>query len=514
MKASQTVAAGLQALSLSVSLAFAGAAGAAAAADDGPWPTAGWTVATPASQGMDPAELARLVELGATHQLDSLLVVRHGRIVVEAYYAPFRPGLRHAVNSVTKAVVGTLAGIAVEEGRLRLGDPVFDDATDPRRAAVTVAHLLDMTSGIDWTEPLNDRGKPVSLIEMERARDWAAYVRGRPMAQAPGVGFNYNSGNSQLLSALLARRTGGDLRAFATKRLFEPLGIADLRWRQDPQGLPVGGFGLALQPRDMAKIGQLYLRGGRWEDRQLLPAAWVARNLAATVEMKDLGTPGFFYANGWWTLPARRIYMAMGHNGQGIVVLPEADAVAVFTSTRAAPVPLLIERILRSVKAGGAVADDAAAQAALEAAVARATAEKPSEVGPVPEAAQRLAGRTWRFASNPIGLRSLRLALDPANPHYEIVTAARGPGGADERFTAPIGLDGLFRTSPAGGPMPVVATRGRWSDARSFDVEARILGEPLRTRYLLRLRDDGTEGIDLVFSNSYGFQAELRAEAP
>ena len=152
MRASQTVAAGLQALSLSVSLAFAGAA---AAADDGPWPTAGWTVATPASQGMDPAELARLVELGATHQLDSLLVVRHGRIVVEAYYAPFRPGLRHAVNSVTKAVMGTLAGIAIEEGKLRLDDRVFDDATDPRRAAVTVAHLLDMTSGIDWTEPVS-----------------------------------------------------------------------------------------------------------------------------------------------------------------------------------------------------------------------------------------------------------------------------------------------------------------------------------------------------------------------
>lgn len=509
MNASHAMAAGLQALSLSVSLAFAGGA---AAADEGPWPTAGWTVATPASQGMDPAELARLVELGATHQLDSLLVVRHGRIVVEAYYAPFRPGLRHAVNSVTKAVVGTLAGIAIEDGQLRLDDPVFDNATDPQRGAVTVAHLLDMTSGIDWTEPLNDRGKPVSLIEMERARDWAAYVRGRPMAQAPGAGFNYNSGNSQLLSALLARRTGGDLQAYATERLFKPLGIADLRWRQDPQGVPVGGFGLALQPRDMAKIGQLYLRGGRWEDRQLVPAAWVAKNLAATVEMKDLGTPGFFYANGWWTLPARRIYMAMGHNGQGIVVLPEADAVAVFTSTRAAPVPLLIERILRSVKAGGAVADDAAAQAALEAAVAKATAEKPSEVGPVPDAAQRLAGRTWRFGTNPIGLRSLRLELDPANPRYEVVTAARRPGGADERFTAPIGLDGLFRTSPAGGPMPVVATRGRWSDARSFDVEARILGEPLRTRYLLRLREDGAEGIDLVFSNSYGFQAEMRGE--
>jgi len=92
------------------------------------------------------------------------------------------------------------------------------------------------------------------------------------------------------------------------------------------------------------------------------------------------------------------------------------------------------------------------------------------------------------------------------------VTAARRPGGADERFTAPIGLDGLFRTSPAGGPMSVVATRGRWSDARSFDVEARILGEPLRTRYLLRLREDGAEGIDLVFSNSYGFQAEMRGE--
>ncbi|HEV8315092.1 MAG TPA: serine hydrolase, partial [Burkholderiaceae bacterium] len=252
-----------------------------AAAADVPWPTAGWETSTPEAQGMSSDALARLVDFGAANQMDSLLVVRHGRIVAEAHYAPFRAGTRHAINSATKAVTGTLIGIAQQQGLIgRLDQPVLElladrsvPAADERKKALALEHLLDMTSGLDWQEPLS--GRPRTAIDMEQTRDWPRFVLERPMAQAPGSGFNYNSGNSHLLSAIIAAKSGRSTLDFAREQLFKPLGITDIVWRQDPQGLATGGFGLYMLPRDLAKIGYLYLRRGQWDGRQLIAAAWV-----------------------------------------------------------------------------------------------------------------------------------------------------------------------------------------------------------------------------------------------
>ena len=125
--------------------------------------------------------------------MDSLLVVRHGRIVAEAYYAPFRPGMRHLVNSVTKAVVGTLAGIAVQRGEIAsVDEPVLESFrwrsvahADGAKAQMKIAHLLDMTSGLDWNEPLS-AAPPETMLQMERSRDWVGFVLDRPMAQRAG----------------------------------------------------------------------------------------------------------------------------------------------------------------------------------------------------------------------------------------------------------------------------------------------------------------------------------------
>jgi CubicO group peptidase (beta-lactamase class C family) len=241
------------------------------------WPTAQWQTSTPEEQGMDSAALANLIDFGTTRSLDSLLLVRHGRIVLDAYYAPYAADIPHQINSVTKAVVGTLAAIAHSDGLLDSFDhPVLDffpdrifATADDGKNAITIQHLLDMTSGIDWKEPVN--GRPNSMFEMTGQPNWVKFVLDRPMAHAPGEVFNYNSGSTHLLSAILTRLTGRSAADYAQAKLFGPLGISVSNWRQDPQGLSSGGFGLALLPRDMAKIGYLYLRGGRWEDKTLLP---------------------------------------------------------------------------------------------------------------------------------------------------------------------------------------------------------------------------------------------------
>ena len=126
---------------------------------------------------------------------------------------------------------------------------------DDRKKEIRVRHLLDMTSGIDWKEP---DAAPESVFAMERSGNWQQFVLDRPMDTAPGTSFNYNSGNSHLLSAILTRLTGRTALDFAREKLFGPLGITDVQWRHDPQGITAGGYGLYLQPRDMAKIGYLY----------------------------------------------------------------------------------------------------------------------------------------------------------------------------------------------------------------------------------------------------------------
>ena len=150
---------------------------------------------------MDSAAVARLVDFGAANAMDSLLVTRHGRLVAEAYYAPYRANLKHAVNSTTKAVVGTLTGMAIQDGLLASRDQAVTDFfpertianLDAAKKAMTIGHLLDMTSGIDWKEKL-DNSVPETALQFGRSRDWQGFVLDRPMAQPPGCGFNYHSG--------------------------------------------------------------------------------------------------------------------------------------------------------------------------------------------------------------------------------------------------------------------------------------------------------------------------------
>lgn len=480
------------------------------------WPTAGWTTSTPEAQGMDSAALAKLIELGAATGLDSFLVTRHGELVAEAYYAPYRAGLKHAVNSVTKAVVGTLTGMAVQDGLLASRDqPVlefFSDRTvanaDAAKKSITLGNLLDQTSGLDWKEKL-DASIPESLIQLRRSRDWQGFVLDRPMAQAPGAGFNYNSGNSHLLSAIVAKKTGGSTLAYAQKRLFEPLGIADVRWIKDPQGIEAGGFGLYLQPRDMAKIGYLYLRKGQWAGRQLLSAEWVEKVFSASVDMGFGAKPAYSYANGWWTIPEKRAYIAAGYNRQLIIVLPEVDVVAVTTSRRNFPLSPLIDRITAAARSATPLPADTAAQAQLADRIRDAAVEKPSAVAPASELAATVSGKVWQFDRNALGIKSLVLDLKAATPGYEIVFGSKDPGATAQPFAGPIGLDGLFRINDK-APNAPVAVKGNWLDAQSFRIDSRVLGEDEMTTYTLRF--DG-QRVNVAFENNRGFKTQMQGRA-
>ena len=167
-------------------------------------------------------------DFGAKHSFDSLLVVRHGTIVAEAYYAPYAAGILHAVNSVTKTVISTLFAIVSEEGLLDSPSHRVLDLLDRREIAnlddrkesITVQNLLDMTSGLAWMQP--PYGGSPSVTEMLHSPNWGKYVLDRTMSNAPVDAFNYSDGDAQLLSAIITRLIGMSAMEYAKAKLFGP----------------------------------------------------------------------------------------------------------------------------------------------------------------------------------------------------------------------------------------------------------------------------------------------------
>lgn len=345
------------------------------------WPTSGWPESTPGAEGLDAAALDRLdaeFASGRHGYVNSMLVIRNGRVVYEKFYpheydAPFaaqpdqqrgpynyydpdwhpyyRRGPLHSLQSVSKSVTATLIGIAIGEDRIAgpkvSAAPYFDDYppadADPRRAAMTLHDLLTMTAGIQWDEdgyPYTDPRN--SCAAMEASDDWTGYVLGLPMAAAPGSTYVYNSGATVLLDHILFRATGEHALAYAEQRLFAPLGITDYYWKQTPAGETDTEGGLYLTARDLARIGYLYLRDGIWEGRRLLPEGWVAQ---ATSPHSNPGEEPWRYGYQWWLLPygeqGAQAWAARGYGGQRLLVLPEYDLIAVFTGWNIYDTPTL-----------------------------------------------------------------------------------------------------------------------------------------------------------------------------
>jgi CubicO group peptidase (beta-lactamase class C family) len=493
-----------------------------------PWPTREWPTSSPEEQGMSSETLARLVDFGIFNSMDSLLVARHGTIVLEATYAPFRAGLKHQIYSATKSVVGTLVAIALRDGLLDSTDrrvlDFFADRTianlDDRKKAMTIRNLLDMTSGLDWSEPFN--ASPESVIAMERSRDWQQFILDRPMAAAPGTAFHYNSGNSHLLSAILTKIAGRSALDYARETLFGPLGIEDVLWRHHPQGISTGGYGLYLQPRDMAKIGYLYLRNGVWDGKQILPAAWIEGVRKANVDIHESWASNLRYGSQFWVMPSRDAYLAIGLHRQLIVVMPKLDIVVVATGSSRFPVgggspsspgydfDTLVGFVVFAVKSEAPLPADPASMVHLAERLREASTERAAPVGGSSELAKAVSGKTYRFAGNALSLKSIALKLDDPQPSYEYELDSRRPGVPAGRFGGPVGFDGHYRV---GGRMPygLSAARGTWlADGTSLLLEVQTLGndDAVRVTHVF-----GGKTVAVSFEAASGFRAKLQGQA-
>jgi CubicO group peptidase (beta-lactamase class C family) len=489
----------------------------AAAADDQNtqevlWPTKSWQTSSPEEQGMDSAGLARLIEAVGTYKQDSLTIIRHGRIVAEAYYAPYVPGISHDLRSVTKSVVSTLTAILLAKGGLDSVDhPVVDlfsdreiQDVDPRKKAMTVQNLLDMTSGIEWVEKLYTPGE--TIMKMYDSGNRTAFVLNQPMAAAPGSSFYYNSGNPYLLSALITKMTGQSAFEYAKKELFEPLGIKSAKWgKVDAQGVTDGEAGLSLSPHDMARIGYLYLHNGQWEGKQIIPSSWIERVKSGPVA----ATYGLHYGNLWWSYPEKGAYMALGRHSQRILVIPKFDIVVAMTGylndTENYSASSLIDDISSAVKSDQPLPDNPVAQALLAKTIRGAAEERSYAVGDTPELAKAISGNVYNFVDNKLRVKSFTLNFYASDSSWVITTYGDEREG---RFTGLVGLDGFYRRSPP-APYGINAARGRWTSEHTFVMDRRILGHSDTQTWALTF--DGDK-VTVNFENTDGFKAELHGE--
>lgn len=483
------------------------------------FPQPNWVTATPEDEGMDSTALTKLVAVGKAMRFDSLLITRHGRVVLDASYAPYDADEPHIINSSTKAVVSTLIAMLFKDGVLdSLDHPVLDffkdrkiDNVDARKQALTVQHLLNMTSGLDWDEGYNG-GAETSLYEMGRSPDWVQYILDRPMAHAPGETFYYNSGNSHLLSAIVTKLTGKSAEDFAKERLFTPLGITEHPWFKDSKGISAGGFGLALKPRDMAKIGYLYLRRGRWGEQQLLPPDWIEAVNHATVSMNATFDPGLSYADQFWALPDKHVFMAVGYHCQVIMVLPDPDIVAVMTARNFCPFRKLANEILAAVKSNEALPANEAKEA-LAAAIGEAATETRGTVGSVPDIAATISGKTYTFPPGPLGINTITLNLTGPEPQVTWDIPSRDRTGGTVHLQSPIGLDGLYRkTAPPHPWQPYVyrAMKGNWIDATTFAIDVQFIGQGEERNW--RLTFDGDK-VTFRTKGRYGKDLAIEGQA-
>ena len=371
------------------------------------WPTQNWPMTTPSEVGLDARALAAFdsdISEGTYGYIDSMLVIRHGKIAYERYYGHeyekiyheeartpgplvvgsltgpynyfnpwwhpyYQDSMLHTMQSVTKSVTSLVVGIAVGRNEFPdLDTPVLDffapesvANVDDRKRRMTIRHLLTMTTGLDWNEDLPYTDPDNTWSALQETGNWVQFTIDRPMIGEPGKTFQYNSGATLILGEIFQQATGVDLEEYAVDNLFRPLGIDDYFWKRTPRGLVDTQEGLYISTRDIARIAYLVLERGRWDGKQVVPEEWVRDSIAPFVPVTD--DRSWEYGYKWWLIhyqyegEDQLAILGLGFGDQIPIVLPEFDMVAVFTGWNTLPdrpeldVDEAIQRIVSSLKA-------------------------------------------------------------------------------------------------------------------------------------------------------------------
>ena len=288
---------------------------------------------SPESQGVSSAHVRAFVEAANqnVHDMHSFMLLRHGQVVAEGWWAPEAAEKPHILWSLSKSFTSTAVGLAASEGKLDIDDKVlsfFPEETPPEPSenlkAMRVRDLLTMSTGHEKQPALTEDGV------------WTRQFLTQPVPHKPGSTFRYNTPATYMQSAIVQKVTGQTVVDYLQPRLLDPLGIAKPTWEASPQGISIGGYGLYVRTEDIAKFGQLYLQKGKWNGKQIIPADWIAQATSKQVDndkAPSARNPDWRQGYGFQFWQCRYgAYRGDGKDGQFCIVLPEQDAVIAITA--------------------------------------------------------------------------------------------------------------------------------------------------------------------------------------
>ena len=440
--------------------------------------------------------------------LHSFVLVRHGKIVAEGWWAPYRRESPHMLYSLSKSFTSTAVGIAVDEGRLSLDDRVVSFFPDKlpgqpcdNLKRMRVRDLLCMGTG--------NHDDTLPAIKEDVSGDWVRVFLSRPVEHEPGTHFRYNTGATYMLSAILGKVTNQDLVDYLQPRLFGPLGIIDPSWEKCPQGIHTGGYGLKVRTEDIAALGQLYLRKGMWADRRLLSEKWVA--MASSKQIDNGSNPESDWNQGYgfqfWRC-RHNAFRGDGAFGQYCVVMPEQDAVLAITSglgNMQQVLDLVWTHLLPGMKEG-ALSENSQASGELagklRSLVLPVVKGEKSSVG-----GTAFTGRKYLFEENEKGLKSLEMVqrqddvvLRLVNTHgLQEIRCGSGswlPGEItfERELVLPVGT-----TNGRQG----IAASGAWKEQDCYEACVYFSETPFRLTMTMTFADE-TVALDLKYNVMFG----------
>jgi len=454
----------------------------------------------PEQQGVSSAAIIEFLDAAekSTHEFHSFIFLRHGKIIAEGWWDPYKPELKHTLYSLTKSFMSTAAGFAIAEGRIGLSDKVVDffpeklpDTLSDYWKQMTVKDLLTMSTGQD----------PDPTQKVISSNDWTKTAMTVPVVHQPGTKFVYNNVGPNLLSAILQKKTGQTMMDYLKPRLFDPLGITDMDWERDPQGINTGGWGLRVTTESLARLGLLYLQKGKWNGRQILPESWVKEATSVQILQKAKRSESSDWEQGYGYYFWRCRYNAYrgdGAFGQFMIVLPEQDVVIAITAETQdmqSELDLVWKYLLPSMHRKVLPPDlSMAAQlkeklASLKLPVPASTVASPLEASvnsrsfELQPNAAHLKNISFRFTGDAC---DVVLKTDKPDWHFRFTqgkwtlgeTTRRGPNLInDAGITGPP----LFRTAAA----------YRWKDAQTLELTLRYIDTPHTEAFICRFNDQG-----------------------
>jgi len=457
------------------------------------------------------------------NEFHSLIFLRHGKVIAEGWWNPYKPELRHTLYSTSKSFTATAVGFAVSENKLSVDDKVISffpdqlpDTVSQLMSKMRVKDLLSMSAGQD----------PDPTFKVVSAdSNWVKSFLATAVVYEPGTKFLYNTLATYMLSAIIQKVSGEKLIDYLKPRLFQPLAIEGMDWEIDPKGINTGGWGLRLKTEDMAKFGQLFLQKGKWNGNQILPAAWIdeATTLKiyqapeASQSKKDSSDWLQGYCYQMWRC-RHNCYRGDGAYGQYIIVMPDQDAVIAITSESSDmqdELNLVWEYLLPALKTGK-LPENEALNTTLKQKLS--SLKLPLAASGNSPAVSRVSGRTVTLEQNEKHIESLKfqfrdsvcsMSLVVDSKNYDLLFGAGHWANGETTLPGPnllMAAKGHF----VGLPPSKVAGNFEWKDANTLVLVLRYIESP-HTETITCTFNNNKASVIFKYSNQPGnLQTELK----